>query len=84
MRGSRRGANQNGAKRPTFSSLRRRDPREALTIRVKYRGGAEAWWLIEARGTRQAFPGHLCLHDVLSALNAQGAVHQRVSGKPVE
>lgn len=83
MRGSRRGANQNGSQRPLFRSLRRRNPRDRLTILVKYRGGSEAWWLIEARGTVQAFPGHLCLHDVLSAINGQGPIHTRVEGKPV-
>lgn len=81
--GSRRGAKQNGSKRPLFRTLRPRNPRETLTIRVKYRAGAEAWWLIEARGTSQAFPGHLCLHDVLSAVNGQGPIHRRVHGTEV-
>lgn len=45
--------------------LARRDPHERLSIVVKYRGGAEAWWLVEARGERYTFPGHLAMHDVL-------------------
>lgn len=84
MRGSRRGAKQDGARRASFKLLRRRNPKDPLTLRIRYRGGAEAWWLIEARGTHQAFPGHLCLHDVLSAVNGQGPVHMRVQGKAVE
>lgn len=83
MRGSRRGAKPGGSQRPLFRSLRRRNPKDRLTIMVRYRGGAEAWWLIEARGTAQAFPGHLCLHDVLSAVNGQGPVHLRVQGQEV-
>lgn len=67
-------AKQNGPKAPLFRSLRRRDAREVLTIRVRYRGGSEAWWLIEGRGTRQAFPGHMCLHDVLSHVNGTDVV----------
>lgn len=80
---SRRGAKQDGSKRPLFRNLRARNPREPLTIQVRYRGGAEAWWYIEARGTSQAFPGHLCLHDVMSSINGQGPVHRRVTGRDV-
>lgn len=72
MRGSRREGQQNGPKAPSFRNLRRRDPKERLTITVAYRAGSEAWWLIEARGVRQAFPGHLCLHDVLMRINNVG------------
>jgi hypothetical protein len=39
--------------------------RDPLTMKVRYRGGAEAWWLIEARGRSVAFPGHMCIHDVM-------------------
>jgi len=84
MRGSRRGATQNGSQRPKFRSLRPRNPRERLTVTIRYRAGAEAWWLIEGRGTVQAFPGHLSLHDVFSALNGQGPIHARVHGVEVE
>jgi hypothetical protein len=33
---------------------------------VTYRGGAESWWLIEARGEHEVFPGHRCLDDVMA------------------
>lgn len=59
-------------RRPKGSSgplLRRRDPKEALSMRVTYRGGAEAWWKIEARGEVYIAPGHLCLHDVMMSIN---------------
>jgi hypothetical protein len=45
--------------------LRRRNPREKLTLTISYRGGAEAWWLIEARGSSGVFPGVAALHDVM-------------------
>jgi hypothetical protein len=32
---------------------------------VTYRGGAEAWWSIKARGRVWRRPGTLALHDVL-------------------
>lgn len=40
--------------------------REPLTLTVRYRGGSEGWWQIEARGRIWRRPGVLCLHDVLS------------------
>jgi len=51
---------------------RRRPPRltqhpqrTPLTIQVSYRGGAECWWTIKARGRTWRRPGTLALHDVL-------------------
>jgi hypothetical protein len=38
----------------------------SLTLKVKHRGGAESWWLIEARGSHGVFPGHLSFEDVMS------------------
>lgn len=42
---------------------------DPLTIQIRYRGGSEAWWFIEARGSSGAFPGHMCLHDVMREVN---------------
>lgn len=39
--------------------------RRPMTIRVKYRGGAECWWELHARGRMIRRPGSLALHDVL-------------------
>lgn len=47
-----------------------RDPREPLTIKVKYRGGEECWYEIHARGAVGRFPGHVALHDAMSEINA--------------
>lgn len=55
--------------RTSKPSLKRRDARDRLNIVIKYRGGSEAWWIIEARGERWTFPGHRCLHDVLWTIN---------------
>lgn len=63
-------AKQDGRRKASSKhSLRRRDARERLSVTIAYRGGAEAWWIIEARGERWTFPGHRCLHDVLWSIN---------------
>jgi hypothetical protein len=36
-----------------------------LVLTVRHRGGSESWWLVEARGSHAAFPGHLALEDVM-------------------
>lgn len=64
-------ANPSGRRPGRFSGLQRRDPKTRLTISVTYRGGAEAWWLVEARGRSVAFPGHRALHDVMAEINRQ-------------
>lgn len=46
-----------------------REPREPLTLKVKFRGGAECWYEIHARGEIGRFPGHASLHDVMSEIN---------------
>lgn len=48
--------------------LARRNRREPLTVSVSFRGGAECWWEIKARGQTWRRPGALALHDVLSEL----------------
>lgn len=52
-----------------FQGLVRRDSKTALTLTVTYRGGAESWWLVQARGRKAAFPGHRCLDDVMAEIN---------------
>lgn len=54
------------------------DKAMALSISVKYRGGAECWWEITARGRVWRRPGHLALDDVLQeVLSGRG-------GKPLD
>lgn len=69
MRGSRREGQQNVAAGGRWRKLRRRNPKDPLTIQVRYRGGSEAWWYVEARGSSGAFPGHMALHDVMNEIN---------------
>jgi hypothetical protein len=52
-----------------FFGLPPRNPREILTIRIKFRGGAEAWYEVHARGSIARYPGHLALHDVMRDIN---------------
>jgi hypothetical protein len=45
--------------------LRRWPRSEKLTLKVYWRGGAESYWLVEARGSSGVFPGHASIEDVL-------------------
>jgi hypothetical protein len=49
--------------------LRQRDQHKPLAITVRFRGGPEASWLVDYRGRTWRLPGHLSLHDALSALS---------------
>jgi hypothetical protein len=43
-------------------------------VTIKYRGGAESWWLVTARGRSGAFPGHAAIEDVMAqVLNEYGS-----------
>lgn len=59
------------------SPLPGRNPRDPLTITIRYRGGSEAWWAIEGRGRTWYVPGHLCLHDVLTMVQDGRGGHPR-------
>lgn len=59
---------QSAAKPHRWKYLPRRDPRLHLTLKVAYRGGAECWYIVEARGSAGMFPGHKALHDVLTEI----------------
>lgn len=43
-------------------------PRERLTLTIHYRGGPEAWYQVEARGSMGRFTGITSLHDVMSEI----------------
>lgn len=47
----------------------RRNPREPLTVTIRYRGGPEAWWEVKGRGKTYRFPGYLALHDVMRTIH---------------
>lgn len=57
------------AKQRRWKGLARRNPKDSLTIRITYRGGNQAWYLVEARGRSGVFPGVLALHDVMREIN---------------
>lgn len=46
-----------------------RNPRDPLSLKISYRGGAECWYEIHARGSIGRFPGHVALHDVMTEIN---------------
>jgi hypothetical protein len=47
----------------------RRDPSEKLGVIVWWRGGAEDWWMVRARGEDNAYPGHTCISDLFHDIN---------------
>lgn len=71
-----------GARWSRFSRLR---PRDRITLTIQYRGGAEAWYEIEARGSMGRFVGVTSLHDVMREIREGGAWYipdNRVSPLP--
>jgi hypothetical protein len=63
------GTSTAGAQRRRWRGLARYPRAQALRgIEVQWRGGAESWWLIKARGSHGVFPGHLALEDVMAAI----------------
>lgn len=47
----------------------RRDPHEWITVRLKYRGGAEAWIVVDGRGETNAYHGATALVDLVLDIN---------------
>lgn len=58
------------AGRRYFLRLARRNPRQPLSVTIKYRGGSECWVEIVARGGVLRVPGHAAVYDVLMTLNS--------------
>ncbi len=78
--GQRRRASEASATEPSAAGQKRKTPRygwrhfptyplkrrkEFLTLRIKYSGGPEAWYVVHARGSTGRFPGVSALHDVM-------------------
>jgi hypothetical protein len=42
-----------------------REPREPVTLTIKYLGGAECWCEITTRGRTFKRPGHVALYDLM-------------------
>lgn len=55
-----------------WSRYTARPRRERITLTVHYRGGAECWYQVEARGSMGRFHGATSLHDVMEEVS-QGA-----------
>ena len=63
--GSRREGKARVAKPRRWRSLNRRNPKAKLTLTIQFKGGAECWYLIEARGSSGIVSGAIALHDVM-------------------
>lgn len=60
-----------------WSGLKQRNERDPLTITVRYRGGAEGWWVVQARGRVGAFPSSMALIDVMAEINRSPEFYSR-------
>ena len=80
MRGSRPPGARRAAGAARWWQFARRDPRAPLTVTIRYRGGNEAWWYIEARGSSGAFPGYRSLHDVMAEINEGSSFRRDPTG----
>jgi hypothetical protein len=49
--------------------LPRRNRRDPLPITIKYRGGAEDWVEIHARGSIGRYPGWVAIGDIVNEIN---------------
>jgi len=54
-----------------WHGLTRRPKESQLTLTVTYKGGSEAWWLVQARGRSGVFPGYRAIHDVMAEINRE-------------
>ena len=62
---------QRGAAAHNFVGLSPLDRREPVHLSIRYRGGAEAWHMVEARGRKVPIPGWMELYDL----------HRLIAGK---
>jgi hypothetical protein len=44
------------------------NPRDPLTVLVRYRGGSECWYELRARGRTYRAPGHLAINDIMDRI----------------
>lgn len=49
-----------------WCGMSRWNRKEKVSLTVVYRGGAESWWLVTARGRSVALPGWMALEDVMA------------------
>lgn len=65
------GHSRSTAKPSRWHGLPRWAGSEKLTLTVTYRGGAECWYSVQARGRQGMFPGYVSLHDALHEIYRQ-------------
>lgn len=65
--------NENSRRAPSKALRSVWNPRTTLTLTVRYRGGAECWYEVRARGRIHRLPGHVALHDVMGKVYGEHA-----------
>lgn len=53
------------------------NPRDRLTLEIHFRGGAECWYEVRARGEVGRFPGYVDLHQVAQEIMLGAEYHIR-------
>ncbi len=66
------GHNAARAKRGRWRGLSTWPRRRSLRLDIVYRGGAQSWWLVTARGSSGVFPGDACIEDIMSQVFNEG------------
>lgn len=69
---SARGKTQHARRAYRWFGLRLSPADRKVTITVTYRGGAECWYNLEARGRHGVFPGVASLHDIMREIRQTG------------
>lgn len=75
IRRSPRRATGTAAAGARWSSRSKVNPRDRLTVVIAFRGGAECWYEVYARGVKAYFHGATALHDVLEEITQGGAYY---------
>lgn len=66
------GTNAASPKGSRWHGLGRWPRSQHLTLKITYRGGAESWWLVEARGRHGVFPGCAAVEDMMAQVFNEG------------
>ena len=69
-------------RRGRFFGLPPRNPRQPLTLTIKFRGGPECWYEVHARGQIVRYPGVRCLHEIMDEINT-GAGQREHGSRPL-
>lgn len=56
-------------RRQLWARMSRRNPTQPLAVQLEWRGGAEAWVRVAARGSYRNYPGYATIADIVLDIN---------------